>query len=267
MLARLLALHPDIVKQRPLDQRSDIWSLGKAFVEILTADPDEAELQERADALPVPQEVRTLIRLMLSDDPDLRPQSMAEVAVTLGHVSDRAIQEAVEGYRLTGAGMAQAILRRVNLRLGLLAALLIALIVAGGLLWYRFEWGRRDSDEALIAYANRYAGAVAFVVADYWLKQGGREIYHRRSEGTAFLADDAGYLLTNRHVACPWLEDSHLMVIIGLLRQRPEPLEFGHSHYLWFEGQRGGGPHTSRGVWQSYYRFLVSPAQPVFDGS
>ena len=32
MLKRLLACHPDIVNDRPLDFRSDIWSLGKVFV-------------------------------------------------------------------------------------------------------------------------------------------------------------------------------------------------------------------------------------------
>ena len=96
MLARLLALHPDIINERPLDYRSDIWSLGKAFVEILGADPDVESLQDRVNTLPVPPEIQALIRLMLSDDPDLRPRSMAEVAATLEQLSDKAIQVAAD---------------------------------------------------------------------------------------------------------------------------------------------------------------------------
>jgi S1-C subfamily serine protease len=238
MLARLLALHPDIVNQRPLDHRSDIWSLGKAFVEILSADPDVADLQAQVARLPVPPEVQTLIRLMLSDDPDLRPRSMAEVAAVLGRVSDKAIQAAAERHAEATGGTTRAMLRRVNTRLGLLAVLLVVLIAAGGVLWYNLGGMRQDSETALMAYANQYAGSVAFVVVDYWLQQGDRKVYHRRSEGTAFLADDAGYLLTNRHVACPWLEDQRLMMIIGLLRQRPEELQFNYRIFLWFEGQR-----------------------------
>lgn len=238
MLARLLALHPDIVNQRPLDHRSDIWSLGKAFVEILSADPDAADLQSRVDTLPVPPAVRTLIRLMLSDNPDLRPRSMAAVAATLGQVSDEAIRAAADQHAETIGGTTRVMLRRLNTRLGLLAVLLILLTAAGGVLWYNLGFMRQDSETALMAYANQYAGSVAFVVVDYWLQQGDRKVYHRRVEGTAFLADKAGYLLTNRHVACPWLEDQRLMMIIGLLRQRPEELQFNYRMYLWFEGQR-----------------------------
>ena len=237
MLARLLALHPDILNQCPLDHRSDIWSLGKAFVEILTAEPDETDLQTRTDTLPVPPEVRTLIRLMLSGDPDLRPRSMTEVADTLGRVSDRAIDEATDRFREATAGT-RLILRRVNTRLGLLTILLTLLILVGSLLWYNMGTLRRDSETALIAFANQYAGSVAFVVTDYWLEQRNEKVYRQRTEGTAFLADDKGYLLTNRHVACPWLEDGRLWMVIGLLRQRPEPLQFGYNLYLWFDGQR-----------------------------
>ena len=238
MLARLLALHPDIVNQRPLDHRSDIWSLGKAFVEILSADPDAVDLQSRVDTLPVPPAVQTLIRLMLSDNPDLRPRSMAAVAATLEQVSDEAIRAAADRHAETIGGTTRTMLRRVNLRLGVLAVLLVLLVAVGGVLWYNLGVMRQDSETALRAYANQYAGSVAFVVVDYWLQQGDRKVYRSRSEGTAFLADEAGYLLTNRHVACPWLEDERLMMIIGLLRQRPEKLQFDYRMYLWFEGQR-----------------------------
>ena len=237
MLARLLALHPDIVNRRPLDSHSDIWSLGKIFVEILSADPAVRDLQGRVETLPVPREVRTLIRLMLSDNPELRPRSMAEVAAALARVDDKAIRAAQRDAE-ADLPAPQALLHRINVRLALVAALLITVITVGGMLWYRLDPLREDSDAALIGYANRYAGSLAFVVVDYWLTLGDSTVYRNRTEGTAFLADDGGHLLTNRHVACPWLEDRRLMGFIGLLGRRPEKLHFDYRMFLWFDGQR-----------------------------
>jgi len=237
MLARLLAMHPDIVNQRPLDRHSDIWSLGKIFVEILCADPAGGDLHGRVDTLPVPREVRTLIRLMLSNNPELRPRSMAEVAATLGRLDDKAIRAAQRqaDMRLQAP---QALLHRINVRMALMAALLITIIAVGGMLWLRLDPLREDSEAALIGYANAYAGSVAFVVVDYWLEMGNRTVYRNRTEGTAFLADHQGHLLTNRHVACPWLEDRRLMGLIGLLGRRPERLHFDYRVFLWFDGER-----------------------------
>ena len=237
MLARLLSLHPDIVNRRPLDGRSDIWSLGKAFVEILCADPAMAELQDRVETLPMPREVRTLIRLMLSGNPEMRPASMAEVVAALTQVDRRAVA-AAQKHAEKGVQAAQELLRRVNVRIGLMVFLLIAMLVTGGVLWYRLIPWAKNSETALMEYANKYADSVAFVVVDYWLTVEDREIYRNRTEGTAFLADDQGHLLTSRHVACPWLEDQRLMALIGLLHQRPERLTFDYRIYLWFEGQR-----------------------------
>ena len=237
MLSRLLNLHPDIVHQRPLDHRSDIWSLGKVFMEILSADPGATELKDKIDFLPIPPEIKTLLRLMLSNNPDLRPQSMADVARTLERVSSDAIETAkVEG--LDSAAVSLRILQRLNLRLSLMLILLALLIAVGVLLWYYLGIGHQDEEAALKDYANQYSGSVAFVAVDYWLQHDGQRVYRNRSEGTAFLADRAGYLLTNRHVACPWLEDSRLLMVIGLLHQRPGKLQFGHRMLLWFEGQR-----------------------------
>jgi serine/threonine protein kinase len=53
MLKKLLACHPDILNQRPLDFRSDIWSLGKVFVELLTLTPKpRSAWQDRRIDLP-----------------------------------------------------------------------------------------------------------------------------------------------------------------------------------------------------------------------
>jgi hypothetical protein len=49
MLKRLLNCHPDVIHERPLDFRSDIWSLGKAFVELLSADLEGEDLPAKVD--------------------------------------------------------------------------------------------------------------------------------------------------------------------------------------------------------------------------
>ncbi len=238
MLARLLAMHPDIVNHRPLDHHSDIWSLGKAFVEILCADPDVQHLQARVESLPVSSAVQNLIRLMFSDNPELRPRTMGEVAATLAQVDETAIRAVARRQTTDNRRTSQALLHRVNLRLGVMAVLLIVGIVAGGLLWINLNPSPEDSETALITYANKYAGSVAFIVVDYWLTLEGRKVYRNRTKGTAFLVDDQGFLLTNRHVACPWLEDRQLMMAIGLFGGQPEKLNFNYRMYLWFEGQR-----------------------------
>ena len=88
MLKTLLACHPDIVNQRPLDFRSDVWSLGKVFVELLAGDLEIENHEARVDALDLPDEMSVLLRVMLADDPDLRPQSMAEVAESLRRIEE-----------------------------------------------------------------------------------------------------------------------------------------------------------------------------------
>ncbi|UCH20302.1 MAG: hypothetical protein JSU83_17345, partial [Deltaproteobacteria bacterium] len=51
MLKRLLACHPDIINERPLDFRSDIWSLAKIFVELLSADLEITDFLAKVDEL------------------------------------------------------------------------------------------------------------------------------------------------------------------------------------------------------------------------
>ncbi len=58
MLKELLGCHPDIINGRPLDFRSDIWSLGKIFIQILTADFAICDFQARIDELPLPGPMR-----------------------------------------------------------------------------------------------------------------------------------------------------------------------------------------------------------------
>ena len=94
MLKHLLSCHPDIVNGRPLDFRSDMWSLGKIFVELLTPDFETYDHLAKVDELPLPHEAQVLFKTMLADAPDLRPRSMSEVATALGRIKDGEIEEA-----------------------------------------------------------------------------------------------------------------------------------------------------------------------------
>ncbi|MBN2125576.1 MAG: trypsin-like peptidase domain-containing protein [Deltaproteobacteria bacterium] len=238
MLQRLLNCHPDIINRRPLDFRSDIWSLGKIFTELLTADFETKDFLQKIDNLPLPQEIAVLFKIMLAEDPDLRPRSMAEVAETLSRVNDEQI-EAARQSRLDSAPVPQRQMKRFKRRivlLGILAAVLGLLL--GGLLWYYVNFMKKDSETILVNYADQYAESVGFVMVDYRLLAGEYVVYQRRTEGTAFLVDKKGYLLTSRHVACPWLEDSNLYVIINRLRQNRRLPRLEYQAFLWFEGEK-----------------------------
>ncbi len=238
MLKKLLICHPDIINQRPLDFRSDIWSLGKIFVELLTADFEAKDFLAKIDNIPLPQEVAVLFNIMLAEDPDIRPRSMAEVAETLSRVNDEEI-EAAKQSRLEAAPAPIKLIKGLKKRITLLVIMVAVLgLLLGGLAWYYFSSIKRDSEAILVNYANQYAGSVAFVMVEYQLHDGKSVAYLNRTEGTAFLVDRDGYLLTSRHVACPWLEDSNLNAIINMLRQYKRPLHLGYQVFLWFEGEK-----------------------------
>ena len=237
MLKKLLNCHPDIINRRPLDIRSDIWSLGKIFVELLSSDPDVTDFSAKAEAIPLPAEVRTLIKVMLAEDPGLRPQSMAEVAEILSRVKDKDIKTA-KLEQIEAAPVPVKKFKGLRKWINLLALALVALVIFGGLTWYYFGFKKKDTEAALIGFANQYAGSVAFVMVDYWLKAGEDIFYHNRTEGTAFLVDKDGYLITNRHVVCPWLEDRRLFFVLSRYQTSEKLVSLGYRMFLWFEGER-----------------------------
>jgi S1-C subfamily serine protease/tetratricopeptide (TPR) repeat protein len=236
-LQKLLSCHPDIINHRPLDFRSDIWSLGKIFVELLTAEHDSMDFQAEIDALPLPSEIAVLLKTMLADDPNLRPQSMAEVAESLSRVKDEDIESAMGRRREAMQPPVQEI-RGLKKRIGQLVLVIGVIAILALLAWFFFVFRQKDPEKIFGEHANRYAKSVAFVLTEYWLSAGEKRVYQNRGEGTAFLVDTTGYLLTNRHVVCPWLEDSNLHLWIRRLVNQQGPLELGYRVFLWFEGEK-----------------------------
>jgi S1-C subfamily serine protease len=236
MLKRLLNCHPDITNQRPLDFRSDIWSLGKVFVELLTADLECEDFLSKVDELNLDHDGEVLLKVMLADDPDMRPRSMTEVVESLIRLKEKeAKREEVLPVEVTESPTRT--IRNLQKRISLLAAIVIILSIFGILSWFHF--GQEQSDtESLEAYANKYASSVAFLLVEYWLKSDDLDYYRNVAEGTAFLVDNDGYLMTSRHVVCPWLEDTTLFTTAHQLILGGITPQFGYRLYLWFEGKR-----------------------------
>ena len=237
MLKHLLECHPDIVQQRPLDFRSDIWSLAKIFVELLTADLEARDFLSKVDQLELPSELSVLLKVMLADDPDMRPRSMTEVAESLAKIK-AAEAEKDRQKEVTPAAAPVRTITSLRKIVKLLAAAVVILIVAGFLAWYQLDRKKEDPSAAFEAYANKYARSVAYLAAEYWLEADGGQFYHNMSEGTAFLVDSDGYLLTGRHVVCPWLEDTNLFVTAEQLKAGGMVPVFKYRIFMWFEGAK-----------------------------
>ena len=236
-LEKLLSCHPDIINQRPLDFRSDIWSLGKIFVELLTAEHDSKDFQAEIDALSLPPEITVLLKAMLADDPNLRPQSMAEVAESISRVKEEEIESAMHRRREAMQPPVQEI-RSLKKRIGQLALVIGVVAILAILAWFFFVFRQKNTEKIFGEHANRYAKSIAFVLTEYWLSAGDSRVYQKRGEGTAFLVDNTGYLLTNRHVVCPWLEDSNLHLWIRRLMDQQSALQLNYRIFLWFEGEK-----------------------------
>ncbi|MEX1302407.1 MAG: trypsin-like peptidase domain-containing protein [Desulfotignum sp.] len=234
MLKHLLSCHPDIVNQRPLDFRTDIWSLGKIFVELLTATHTSADYIAEIDQILLPRKAEVLFKSMLADDPALRPQSMADVAKTLSALTE----EDIAAVDLAAMASTPTEIKGIKKWLKRLVIVLILLVITGVAAWIYWAVKKQDAETLLGIHANTYAPSMAFVLAEYWLSDGDNEIYRNQTEGTAFLVDRAGYLLTNRHVACPWLEDPKLVILVNRLRANQSAPRLDFRLFLWFEGQR-----------------------------
>ena len=237
MLQNLLECHPDIVNQRPLDYRSDIWSLAKIFVELLTADLETRDFLAKVDEIELPSELNVLLKVMLAEDPDMRPRSMADVAESLAKIKAGEAEKARDDTASAAPAPVRTI-TRLHKIVKLLAAAVVILIVAAVLAWFQLDRMKDDPSAGFESYANRYARSVAFLVTEYWLEVDGSQFYYNMSEGTAFLVDSDGYLLTGRHVVCPWLEDTSLFATAAQLKADEMTPLFKYRIYLWFEGAK-----------------------------
>jgi len=238
MLKKLLSSHPDIVNQRPLDFKSDIWSLGKVFVELLSAEIETTDYLAKIEPLDLPQDLKVLLRVMLAEDPDLRPQSMAEIAESIQNIRESISRPVPAPAVMEAAAPSLRLIQRLQKRVWGLAALVLVLFLVGLFAWFQLKDRGKEVRETLENYANRYARSVAFLMVEYWLEADGQRVYRSAAEGTAFLVDQEGYLLTSRHVACPWLEDPHFAGVVQQLRMQNLTPAFGSRLFLWFEGQR-----------------------------
>jgi S1-C subfamily serine protease/RNA polymerase subunit RPABC4/transcription elongation factor Spt4 len=239
MLQKLLDCHPDIINKRAIDFKSAIWSLGKVFVEILSADPNLRQFSSKIDEMQgIDPELAVLIKLMLSEDPDLRPQSMGRVVSALAKILDRLPyqQDAPEKTNLSSFLVKELIwFKRVVL---VLICLIIGIVGFGGVSWIKINAGMKTRTASLEQFVESYAGSVAFLMVEYRLKNDSSILYKNHVEGTAFLADTDGYILTNRHVACPWLDDAMLFQIYNHATQEGKTVEFSYDIHLWFEGAK-----------------------------
>lgn len=238
-LQRLLECHPDIINQRPIDFKSDIWSLGKIFVELLTADTNLMDFSSKIDEIKgLDPDLAVLIKIMLSDDPDLRPQTMGKVASALSDILDRMPPS---GKTISPHKKRPGLLNELKWFkkvVTFLIVVLIGIIAVGSLSWIYVSFYKTKKEAGLSDFVESYAGSVAFLMVEYWLSDNDQVVYRKKVEGTAFLVDSKGYLLTNRHVACPWLEDISLFQAYGQHALLKKKVAFNYRMFLWFEGEK-----------------------------
>jgi hypothetical protein len=175
---------------------------------------------------------------MLADDPDIRPRSMAEVAVSLARIKEKPIEEEPEPVPPPAAAARRLTIKGLQNRISILAVLIIILSLAGFMAWYQLSQRRAGYENRLENYANQYSPSVAFLLVEYWLEIENEQMYRNLAEGTAFLVDSDGYMLTSRHVVCPWLEDSTLLATVQHFSQVDKTPELRYRIFLWFEGAR-----------------------------
>ena len=234
-LRRLLEKHPDIICRRPLDARSDVWSLGKVCVEILTGSEEIADYGQALDQLSLPPRLALLLRKMLASDPDQRVQSLRQVAAQFSAVTDEELQEA---QRLAGERKATPTREITRLRRLVWTVAIALVLLMSGVIALQLAFGTfsRNDTKVMVQHAQRYSKSVAFVAVEYGLKHGNKTTYRQISTGTAFLVDRAGRLLSNRHVACPWLEDAAFGQAINEIKDAGGQPLFSYRMLVWFEG-------------------------------
>lgn len=239
MLQKLLTCHPDIINERAVDFRTDIWSLGKIFIELLTADHNLVDFSARVDQLKgLDPELGRLIKIMLSDDPDLRPRTMSQVASALSRILNQMPHRSIFPPENKQKPKLLKELNWLKRMMILLLAVLVGIVAVTTYSWFHGKANQKKKEIVFSDFIEAYADSVGFIMVEYWLMDSKTLVYKNKVEGTAFLVDNQGYLLTNRHVACPWLEDMTLFKTYSRYKFLGRDLEFGHRLFLWFEGKK-----------------------------
>ncbi len=258
MLQKLLECHPDIINRGAIDFKSGIWSLGKIFIELLTADHNLKDFSSKVDELKgLDPELAVLIKIMLSDDPDLRPQTMGKVVSALSRILDRLpySNRKLSPYKKKPRLLKE--LRWFKKVVILLILIIMGIIAFGAFSWLYVTFDKNKKEVVVSNFVESYASSVAFLLVEYWLSDTQQIIYKNKVEGTAFLVDSNGYLLTNRHVACPWLDDISLFQVHNRYAIFKKPIKFDYRMFLWFEGEKAFNRlpalRDSRELSDSYY--------------
>ena len=260
-----LAGHPDLIAERALDRRSDVWTLGRLMLELLLG-TDEIEdcqgvmdgIYHRFEPIVLHRKLSGLLRVMIEDDPDKRPSSMSTVLEGLRSITDDDIakwdQFAHDPTRKKKLGKT---IRHYTIA----AACLVLLFVISLNLYQRWhtreemerisEGARRKTElsvrhslkgmlpeQRMTTLTEKYRRSVAFVLVTYHLTVDDLKIPVGGGTGTAFLVSSDGYLLTNRHVACPWLSDSRLEVAFQKAKAKKLSIKLGYDLYVWFDGDQ-----------------------------
>ncbi|MCP4721641.1 MAG: trypsin-like serine protease, partial [Desulfobacteraceae bacterium] len=239
MLQKLLASHPDIVNERAIDFRTGIWSLGKIFIELLTADHNLIDFSAKVDQLKgLDPELGVLIKVMLSDDPDLRPKTMGQIASALSIILNQMPHKSIFPSAFKQKPKLLKELNWFKRMVVVLLFLIVGIVAANTFSWFYMDSRKGKEEIGFSGFIESYADSIGFIMVEYWLVDSTRVVYRNKVEGTAFLVDNQGYMLTNRHVACPWLEDPTLFQIYNQYKHINIKLDFNHRMFLWFEGEK-----------------------------
>lgn len=239
MLSQVLESHPDVLAGRPLDRRSDVWSLGKIFAELLTGADGIERWEERIIPLHLPERLISLLRQMLETDPDKRLGFMDEVARLLSLITPEELKRAAN---LVDGSAVRLERRTTWLQRALISAALVVVSLGGLGVFLQMRYGLFSYNESRIfaRHAERYSRSVALVAVEYRLEDfTGKVLAAGVSQGTAFLADREGYLISNRHVVCPWLVDAGFQEALAQFSAGGSVPRFKYRICLWFEGARG----------------------------
>lgn len=148
-----LYMSPEQCFGRPIDHRSDIYSIGCMMFEVLTGAPpfsgstalNTMMLHESGQALSLkeasfgrefPEKLENIIRKMMAKDPDCRYQSLCEVARALISIQEQAT---FSEHKATQEIEKSALMNRVNVNLSAIAAALAVICSITVVLYLTFS--------------------------------------------------------------------------------------------------------------------------------